>query len=255
MKAISLFSGAMGLDLGLEQAGIEIMCCVELDSSAVKTINNNRPDLPVIREDISTLKGNYILSKIGISDRSNINIVVGGPPCQAFSIIGRRKGIKDLRGKLVFEFLRIVEEINPEYFIMENVRGLHSMIVETENGKKSLYDMLIEKIISIGYVVDTFFVNAVNYGAPQIRERIIMIGNRLNKKAEFPSPTHSDKPNENQKYFRNLGDVLIDFKDPDSDIMDFSERKKNTYHMFQREAIGAACQLIFKRNPWVNLGI
>ncbi|MCW0367078.1 Modification methylase HaeIII [Xanthomonas sacchari] len=224
MRSLSLFSGAMGLDLGLEAAGIETVGCVEFDRAAVDTIRLNRPNLPALHDDISSISAAHILKECGLKQR-DIDIVAGGPPCQAFSVIGKRRGLEDGRGKLVFEFQRIVHEIMPKVFVMENVRGLHSMAI-TGGEKGSLYAELIKGFNEIGYAVDTFFVNAVNYGAPQIRERVILVGNRLGLKARFPRPTHSDKPISGQKRFVTLGDALSRRKDSDKTLMDFSPRKK-----------------------------
>lgn len=225
IKSLSLFSGAMGLDLGLEAAGIELVGCLEYDRAAVDTIRKNRPSLPVIHADISTTSAAQALKACRVKAK-DIDLVVGGPPCQAFSVIGKRRGLADERGRMVFEFRRIVQEIQPKVFIMENVRGLHSMTIGGSNKKGSFYEALVKEFNDLGYAVDTFFVNAVNYGAPQIRERVILIGNRMGLKAKFPSPTHSDKPERGQKKFATLGDVLFKFKDPDPTIMDFSPRKK-----------------------------
>ena len=126
MKFISLFSGAMGLDLGLEMAGFEPGVCVENDKEAIKTIKHNRPDLPFFDCSIVDVNGNE-LKKAAKFGRSRVPLVAGGPPCQAFSVFGNRLGIEDARGQLVFEFMRIVEETQPTTFLMENVRGLLSM--------------------------------------------------------------------------------------------------------------------------------
>lgn len=215
----------MGLDLGLEAAGVEVVGCLEFDKAAVETIRHNRPNLPVIHGDLSAISGAEILKRCGVKKRE-VDLIVGGPPCQAFSVIGKRRGLADERGKLVFEFLRVVQEIGPKAFIMENVRGLHSMVMGDSKVKGSLYNQLVKEFNDLGYSVDTFFVNAVNYGAPQIRERVILIGNRLGRKAKFPRPTHSDKPIAGQRPFVNLGDVIRNFRDPDPTLMDFSPRKK-----------------------------
>lgn len=226
MRSLSLFSGAMGLDLGLELAGISPAGCLEFDRAAVETIRLNKPNLPALHRDISTMSAGEILKECGLK-KSDVDVVVGGPPCQAFSVIGRRRGTEDERGRLVFEFRRIVEELRPKVFIMENVRGLHSMTFGDARQKGALYSELIRQFNAIGYSVDTFFVNAVNYGAPQIRERMILIGNRLGLKARFPKPTHSDKPIAGQQPFLVLGDVVGRRKDTDTSIMDFSPRKKS----------------------------
>lgn len=214
------------MDLGLEAAGVEVVGCLEFDRASVDTIRHNRPTLPVIHADIATVKATDILKHCKVKN-GDIDLVVGGPPCQAFSVIGKRRGIEDERGRLVFEFRRIVQEIKPKAFIMENVRGLHSMTLGDSKVKGSFYNELVKQFNELGYSVDTFFVNAVNYGAPQIRERMILVGNRIGCKAKFPSPTHSDKPEKGQRQFTTLGDVLHKFKDPDTTIMDFSPRKKH----------------------------
>lgn len=224
-KALSLFSGAMGLDLGLEKAGIEVVACVEQNHLACETIRHNRKNISVFEGDISELDPLSVLSKIKESG-SDIDLIVGGPPCQAFSVFGKRKGLNDIRGRLVYDFVRFVKAIKPKAFLMENVRGLMSMKTNKDSTPGSLLTELFKEFKSAGYRVDAFVVNSVNYGAPQIRERLILIGNRIGKKASFPLPTHSDNPINGQKNFKNLGDVIRNFRDPDTDLMDFSARKK-----------------------------
>jgi DNA (cytosine-5)-methyltransferase 1 len=213
----------MGLDLGLEQAGIEVLGCVEFNEPAVNCIRSNRPNLPVLHGDISQLSGAEILSKLNIP---SVNLVVGGPPCQAFALFGKRRGLGDARGRLVFDFVRIVGELNPEAFVMENVRGMMSMSMEPGGEQGGLYREILRRFDELGYRVDTFVVNSVNYGAPQIRERTLLIGNRLGYRARFPQPTHSDAPTGRQKPWVTLGDAIRDLKGADTDVLDFSERKK-----------------------------
>ena len=124
MNAISLFSGAMGLDLGIEKAGFEIKVCVEMDKWAVETIKANT-NIPVIDRDINLVPTDEILSTAGL-DRKDVTLVVGGPPCQAFSTAGKQRGLADFRGNVILQYLRVVSEIQPPYFILENVRGLMS---------------------------------------------------------------------------------------------------------------------------------
>lgn len=215
----------MGLDIGLEEAGIDILGCVEISPEGCQAIKHNRPSIPTLQEDIATLIGTDILKEFDIS-RTDIDIIVGGPPCQAFSVFGKRRGVKDIRGRIIFDFIRLVEEIKPKIFLMENVRGLMSMRITKEAEKGSLHQAILTEFNRAGYRVDMFLVNTVNYGAPQIRERLLMVGNRLGLKAEFPMPTHSDKPVQGQSRFITLGDAIKNFNDPDPTIMDFSPRKK-----------------------------
>jgi DNA (cytosine-5)-methyltransferase 1 len=230
ISGISLFSGAMGLDIGLEQAGVHIYSCVEQDPFAVETIRHNRPNIAVIDRDITTVSGKEILKNV--PKGKNIDTIVGGPPCQAFSVFGKRHGLKDKRGAVILDYLRLVEEIQPTTFLMENVRGLLSMPLQTEEKaspyakKGGLFKWLIEEFERLGYRTDAFVVNSVNYGTPQIRERILVFGNKYNETIDFPEPWYSNRPEDGLPPFRTLGDVIgSKFTDPDSDCMNFSERK------------------------------
>lgn len=237
-KFVSLFSGGMGLDLGLERAGFKPLLCNEIDAMAVETIRMNKPNLPVLDCSVEEVTGEKIRAVSGLKN-GVLDLLVGGPPCQSFSVYGNRKGIHDGRGQMLFEYLRLVDELQPRVFIMENVRGLHSMPILPETvvselkdaepwmaEKGSLVRELINKFEKIGYRVDGFLVNSVNYGAPQIRERLILIGNRFNLKAEFSKPVRSNRTEDFLPPFKTLRDVIgNDFKDPDPSLMNFSPRK------------------------------
>jgi DNA (cytosine-5)-methyltransferase 1 len=235
---ISLFSGGMGLDIGLERAGFNCVVANEIDALAVETIRLNKPTLPVISASVEevTLK---TLSKAAGFDVSGIDLLAGGPPCQAFSVFGQRRGLHDGRGRMIFEFFRLVNEVKPKAFLMENVRGLHSMplmpkgvelegkavpLEQTEPG--SLLRELIRQFESIGYRIDCYLVNSVNYGAPQIRERLLCIGSQFDLDPAFPPPEYSNRPSDKLPPFRTLGDVIgAGFDDPDPSMMNFSPRK------------------------------
>lgn len=234
---VSLFSGGMGLDLGLEAAGFQAAVCNEIDASSVKTIRRNRPKIPVVDTSIAEINLETLEAAAG-KRLTNIDLVAGGPPCQAFSVYGKRLGTVDQRGMLIYEFVRMVKELQPKTFLMENVRGLHSMAIVPKTALKdqtisrelaehgSLLREVFKRFEAIGYRVDCFIVNAVNYGAPQIRERLICIGNRFNQQAEFPQPCYSNRPEDKLPAFRPLGDAIgPGFVDPDPDCMDFSPRK------------------------------
>lgn len=241
MKYISLFSGAMGLDLGLEMAGFETGVCVENDKEAVRTIKHNRPNLPVFDCSIEDVTGSQLKNAAKFGS-SRVPLVAGGPPCQAFSVFGNRLGIEDARGQLIFEFLRVVEEAEPATFLMENVRGLLSMSI-APNKKELLEDSkipreffekgsLLQKIFDefnkLGYHVDCFVVNSVNYGAPQIRERVLLIGNRFGYSTDFPEPIFSNRPDDKLPPFKTLGQAISPehgFVDNCPEVMNFSPRK------------------------------
>lgn len=234
---ISLFSGGMGLDIGLERAGFKCVVCNEIDALAVETIRLNKPELPVISDTVERVTLATLCESAGF-DVSGIDLLVGGPPCQAFSVFGQRRGLHDGRGRMIFEFFRLVDEVRPKAFLMENVRGLHSMPLvpkgmeadgsfmpeHTEPG--SLLRELIRLFESAGYRVDCYLVNSVNYGAPQIRERLLCIGSRFDIDPDFPAPEFSNRPSDNLPPFRTLGDVIgKGFCDPDPSVMNFSPRK------------------------------
>lgn len=233
MKYVSLFSGAMGLDLGLEKVGLECAVCVENNIDAVKTIKFNKPNLPILDTSIVNVSGKDLRLICG----EDVSLVVGGPPCQSFAVFGNRLGIEDARGQMLFEFVRIVSEMKPVAFLMENVRGLLSMsiiptkskntnIIEGYREKGSLVNLLFQEFNKLGYHVDCFVVNAVNYGAPQIRERVFFIGNRLGQSVTFPLPLYSNRPSDNLPPFKTLGDVIGNgFIDNCPEVMNFSPRK------------------------------
>lgn len=233
---VSLFSGAMGLDLGLEQAGFEPLVVNDVDSASVLTCRVNRPDLPVLDTGLEHLSLDDFSAAAG-RDLRGVPLIAGGPPCQAFSIMGRRRGVEDERGTLIFEFIRLVAEAKPAAFLMENVRGLHSMsllpaghIVQADQRWKltpgSLFTEVIEQFEALGYRVDTFLVNSANYGAPQVRERMICIGNRHGLISRFPEPQFSNRPSDGLPPFTTLAQVIGEgFVDPDPTLMNFSARK------------------------------
>jgi DNA (cytosine-5)-methyltransferase 1 len=222
---VSLFSGAMGLDLGLEQSGFRPLVCNELDPDCVETIRANRPGVPVLPSSIEDLKAADFASASNHT-LGDLPLVAGGPPCQAFSIFGRRRGVGDERGRMVMEFLRVVDELKPRVFAMENVRGLHSMRARPDDPPGTLLRGLFSEFEAIGYRVDCFVVNAVNYGAPTLRERIVCIGNRYDLMGSFPEPEFSNRREDGLPPFRTLGDVIGGgFDDPDPSMMNFSARK------------------------------
>ena len=130
-KALSLFSGGGGLDLGFAAAGYQIICATDKDDFSCKTLRQNagKRDFylthPVIEADITQTTGAGLLESAKASGR--VEIIFGGPPCQAFSVFGRRKGLADARGNLIWEFVRIVKELEPQAFLFENVAGLKTI--------------------------------------------------------------------------------------------------------------------------------
>ena len=195
-NVLSLFSGGMGLDLGLESTGrFETVACIEKVPTFCDTIRLNQrkghlpTNLKVIEADIADLSPQSVLDELGLST-NDIDVIVGGPPCQSFSTAGKRGTIQDPRGTLLWDFLRFVEYIQPKFFLMENVRGLLSaallhrpianrperggVALGEEEQRGSVVRLFAKDLANIkgaSYHLDIYEVNSVNYGAPQIRER------------------------------------------------------------------------------------
>lgn len=189
-KAISLFSGAMGLDLGLSQAGIDICIGQDFDEACYNTIKRNGH--MALLGDIRKIEPEELLSATGMTSGEPF-LICGGPPCQPFSTAGRRRGINDPRGSLFREYVRMIDSIRPRFFVMENVKGLMSSPLKDENGKNTngkVLDVILEEFSKLNYKTVYGVLDAVNYGVPQFRERFVMIGSRDNENIFLPFPTH-----------------------------------------------------------------
>lgn len=190
-QAISLFSGAGGMDIGFENAGFEIAVAVELDPSCCETLRVNRKNLKIIQGDITSIKTEEIL-KVANLQPLETGLVIGGPPCQSFSLSGNRLGMDEPRGRLVFEFIRVVRESLPVAFVIENVKG---MVNWQEGAALRAIEKTIEEPIEFmgktyTYRIQHKVLDLAEFGGPQFRERIFIVGNRLGKEFSFPSPTH-----------------------------------------------------------------
>jgi DNA (cytosine-5)-methyltransferase 1 len=208
---IDLFSGAGGITIGLMNAGFKPLLAADFDKWVAATHKHNFPEIPFIEGDLS----NKIIKKEIISKLKNkkVDLVIGGPPCQGFSIFGKRRFVNtkeynphiDPRNKLVYTFLDYVKTIKPNWFIMENVVGLANM----DNGL--FLKKLLKEFKSIGYEdVDWKIINTADYGVPQKRRRCIIIGNRTNHIIPWPKPTFYEEPKDWQKSYRNVGEVIDD---------------------------------------------
>ena len=216
----SFFSGAMGLDLGLEQAGLIPTLGNEIDKQCCDTIRINRPCLQLVTESI----GDLTVAKLrGYRNfDGDVHMMVGGPPCQSFSPGGKRTSLSDPRGNLIYEYLRLIGEVTPRYFLLENVANLttaalrHRPIADRPGQHWSLkrYDtdwqnghgdvpplapdersgsavrQLLGDVCSLGYHVVFGVLDAADYGASQRRLRFIMMGSRDRPPPALPSPTH-----------------------------------------------------------------
>ncbi len=227
LKAISVFSGAMGLDLGMEHAGFKIKACVELDKHACETIRLNRPEIQLHEGDVAEISGNELLKLAGIK-KGELTLLFGGPPCQSFSTAGKRKSLNDIKGNCLLEFIRLIEEMRPEYFVFENVKGLLSAALNhrpiSERGKNfppleddekpgSVVKLILRKLSSIGYKTSFKLLNSADYGVPQKRERVFFVGSRDGYAIPIPDPTHSNLIADNKLRWVTFGDVMDSLSD------------------------------------------
>ncbi len=258
LTSISLFSGAGGLDLGLENEGFETRAFVEIDRYTASTLQENqrfwrRGHVPVLG-DITELSPFAVMDAAGMTP-GKTTVVAGGPPCQSFSTAGRRGAISDPRGSLVIHFARMVHSIQPRFFVFENVRGILSAAIkhrplrlrgkatppltqEEELGsalRRIVLPLLREQL---GYEVVYGLINAADYGVPQTRQRVIFFGSR---DREFNSdrwpflemalprlmpPTHSRHGEEGLPTWRTLRDAVSGLVEREPEYLPYSQARK-----------------------------
>lgn len=216
----SFFTGAMGLDIGLEAVGLNPTLACEIDRRFCETIRANRPSLDLIEGDVSNLTGSALRSRRGFN--GEVYMMVGGPPCQSFSSGGKRAALNDPRGNLIYEYFRLIAEVSPRYFVLENVANLttaalkHRPISERpgkhwslkkyngslnreidgalplteEEMSGSALKQITQDVGSLGYHISFAVVDAADYGASQHRLRFVMLGSRHHPPPVMPSATH-----------------------------------------------------------------
>lgn len=183
---ISLFSGAMGLDIGLGKAGLNVVIGQDFDAACVKTMKANGHK--VLGGDIREIQPQQLLDMTGLSVGEPF-LICGGPPCQPFSTAGKRLGINDPRGSLFMDFIRMIDYIRPRFFVMENVKGIMSSPLkhvplserdesDPEQKLGTVLDVILSEFDKLGYKTVYGVLDAVNYGVPQFRERFVLIGSR-----------------------------------------------------------------------------
>jgi len=217
MDVVSLFSGAGGLDLGFIKAGHEIIWANDNFSDAVKTYRRNIGD-HIVCDDISKIKSD---------DIPDHDILIGGFPCQGFSIANAKRGGNDERNKLYLELLRVLKVKQPKFFVAENVKGILSL------NQGEIFKMILLDLTNAGYKVNYKVMNAADFGVPQKRERVIIIGVRqdVNLTLEYPEATHSEYNNllENKKIWVSIGEALRNIPEPE----EIHNLSNHTYSKFK----------------------
>ncbi len=245
--SISVFTGAGGLDIGMEQAGFHTVSVVEKDPDSAHTIALNRPYLEsAVPRDIQKIiaadlleEGGRVLDLDRALHLGEVDLVTGGPPCQPFSTAGKRGSVMDPRGSLFMDFIRIVEQVQPRFFVMENVkgilsapirhrphleRGLNQPPLELDEMPGSALQVVLAQMKRLGYRIVYNILEAADYGVPQNRERVIFIGSRDGEAVTFPLATHS-KDGVVLPKWRTLRDTLIDLEDKQLEYTPYSENR------------------------------
>jgi DNA (cytosine-5)-methyltransferase 1 len=214
---VDLFCGAGGFTIGFSGAGWTPAICVDFNKNVALTHEHNFAGTPFMQGDLSS---EVIMDDIcSRFEKSSLGIVVGGPPCQGFSIFGKRRFVNtkgydphtDPRNKLVYSYLEAIKRLNPRWFVMENVAG----ILTLDNG--FFIESLIKDFKAIGYDnLEYKVLNAADYGVPQLRKRLIIIGNRTGHIIPWPKKKYFKEPRDWQKPYRTVGEVINDLAEDSS---------------------------------------
>jgi len=211
LRVVSLFAGCGGLDLGFTQAGFQTVWANEYDRTIWDTYEYNHKGITLDKRPIADILSEEIPYAHGI---------IGGPPCQSWSLAGAMRGAEDPRGQLFYEYIRVLRDKKPLFFLVENVPGIVS------SAHKAAFDRLLTNFYNIGYDINYVVLNAKNYGVPQERIRVIIVGylEELGIKFTFPPRTNSNSSKENQLKFmdghielqpiQTLRDVIGDLPEP-----------------------------------------
>jgi len=224
LKAISLYTGVGGLDFGFEAAGFETAVAVEMDSTACCTIRLNR-DWAVLEGDINAISSAEILEAAGL-EPGQADVLIGGPPCQPFSkssywVNGDTLRLDDPRANTLTAYLRVLRDTQPRAFLLENVYGL--AYKDKDEGLRHILDGIdtINRETGNSYSVTWQVLNAADYGVPQNRERVFLVGSRDGSPFQFPEPTHGDLMGRDdllgclRKPYRTAWDAIGDLPEPD----------------------------------------
>ncbi len=231
--AVSFFSGALGLDIGMEQAGIHPLLYCENDAKCRMTIASNRPDAALVG-DINRVSAEEVRSLARIPEGRSVDVMFGGPPCQAFSTAGARRAFDDSRGNVFLKYLDLAEQLQPTYLVIENVRGLLSTAYPLRPNEAPVRGgamrLVLNRLKRMGYGVSFNLYNAANFGAPQIRERVVIIAKKTGETVPWLVPTHTSEAAWDLPAWRTLGDALATIDGPQHYVQ-FPEKRLRYFKM------------------------
>lgn len=236
---ISLFSGAMGLDIGLQQVGLDVVIGQDFDPFCVETMKANGHN--VLGGDIREIKPEQLLEKAGLNVGEPF-LICGGPPCQPFSTAGKRLGINDPRGSLFMDFIRMIDYIRPRFFIMENVKGIMSLPLkqvpvadrdenDSEQKLGTVLDVILAEFNKLEYKTVYGILDAVNYGVPQFRERFVLIGSRDHEDIFLPIPTHFQMHQDPTYRWKTVGEAISDLENEEGECGVLTPERKEYIRM------------------------
>ncbi|MBO4438808.1 MAG: DNA cytosine methyltransferase [Spirochaetaceae bacterium] len=245
-SGVDLFSGAGGLSLGAEWAGIDVQYAVELDKSASLTYKKNHSSSLVLNEDIARLDKN------SFPNLDNLFILFGGPPCQGFSTSNQKtRNNSNPKNRLYLEFLRLVHELKPVWVVIENVQGIYNF----DNGK--IVRKIVDDLNSCGYRSKKTILNSVDFGVPQKRKRFILVANRHNIDFEFPQGNPS---------FVSVGDAISDLPELqngdmkeecnyiDCKLSNYMKLMRGKSNMARQNYVSKNSELVIKRYAYIGQG-
>lgn len=239
-KVISFFSGAGGLDMGIHQAGFDIKLLVEIEKDFCETLKMNHRHWKVHQGNIMDLTAEKVYKLANMKLNTEIDLIIGGSPCQSFSTAGKRQAFEVAGGAAMLKYADLVSEIKPKVFLLENVRGLLSAALkhrplalrgddapplQEDEKRGSALKYLFTRFI--GYDISYKLLNAADYGVPQARQRVFIVGVRqdLNSPFEFPEPTHNEKGTDGKLPWVTLADVLQTMDSTSKTYQNYSEER------------------------------
>jgi len=231
LSVIDLFCGAGGLSEGFRQAGYDVLAGNDFFEAAGETFAATHPEAKFLPGPIQQYKADDFLKAAGL-EAGELEVLVGGPPCQGFSVYNHQRGLHDERSSLYQEYLRIVAGLRPNWIVLENVTGM------TSAGGGAAVKAILDGLGNLGYSVKAKILRAEEYGVPQERRRLVFIGNRIGLPIEFPSPTHGP----GLLPFNTVEDAISDLPrlingGGDDNIVDFASEARSA---FQAESRGAS---------------
>lgn len=219
LSAVSLFSGAGGMDIGVLKADFNVLACIEMDRHCCASLHENAKrqgrQTKIFEGDIRSISPSALLDDLSLK-KGQLDLLFGGPPCQAFSQIGKQKALMDERGLLLFQMVRFAREMMPQAIMIEQVKGL--LTARDLKGRKGgVFRDFLSSLEGLGYAVVWKVILAADYGVPQMRQRIFMVAVRERMKFSFPPPTNSGIDRLGLiglPAYRVVGDALLGLGEP-----------------------------------------